>query len=138
MPTSGGLADRVAILEKIVEGQGGIGEQVALLTGEVTQLCGRVEQLTGRVEDLRTQFLTFRGDTAAEFPAVRGEMKAEFAAVREEMRTEFTRIRDDIKNGGDETRREMRILHEDVIARIALLQEGLNGRRFRTRRPRKG
>ena len=58
MPTRG-LADRVAILEKIVGGQGGIAEQVALLTGEVTQLSGRVEQLSGRVEDLRTQFLAF-------------------------------------------------------------------------------
>jgi hypothetical protein len=49
---------------------GGIGEQVASLTSEVTQL-------NGRVADLRTQFLTFRSDTAAEFSAVRGEMKAE-------------------------------------------------------------
>jgi hypothetical protein len=31
----------------------------------------------------------------------------------------------------------MRILHEDLVARIALLQEGLNGRRSRPRRPRK-
>ena len=148
---AGGLADRIAILEKIVGGPGGIGEHVAALTGEVTRL-------NGGVDDLRTQFLAFRSDTAAEFAAVRGEMKAEFGAVREEMRTEFaavreemrtefamarsemavefTRIKEEIKSGDDETRRQMRVLHEDVVARIALLQEGLNGR-SRSRRPRK-
>jgi hypothetical protein len=116
---------------------------VASLTGEVTQL-------SGRVEDLRTQLLTFRSDTAAEFNAVRGEIAAvredmrtgfaavreEFVAVRSEMAVEFTRIRDEIKAGDDETRHQMRILHEDLVARIALLQEGLNGRRSRSRRPR--
>jgi hypothetical protein len=54
-------------------------------------------------------------------------------ALRDEIRSgdEETRrvLRDEIRSGDDETRRYMRVLHEDVIARLATIQEG--------RRPRK-
>jgi hypothetical protein len=43
-------------------------------------------------------------------------MRAEFSAVRSEMADQF----------GD-LATQMRVLHEDVISRIALLQEGLAG-----------
>ena len=52
--------------------------------------------------------------TAVELQIVqlRQEMRAEFSAVRQEWRAE-------IRQGDEETRRYMRVLHEDVIARIA-------------------
>lgn len=49
----------------------------------------------------------------------RVEMHSEFAAVRAELRAE-------IRAGDEETRRHMRVLHEDVISRIALLQESMD------------
>ena len=60
-----------------------------------------LERLPARVTEVGTQ-------TAQ----LRTEMHAEFSAVRAE-------IRDD-----DETRRLMRVLHEDLVARIALICEG--------------
>lgn len=55
----------------------------------------------------------------------------------------FAALRDEIRSGDEETRRQMRLLHEDVIGRIALLQNGLREKprpaaaRQRGRKPRK-
>jgi hypothetical protein len=38
-------------------------------------------------------------------------------------------VRDEIRTGDEETRRQMRVLHEEVLARIALLDEGRKTRR---------
>jgi hypothetical protein len=55
-------------------------------------------------------------------------MQAEFSAIREEfrhdIRTGIEALRLQIRSGDDETRRYMRLLHEEVIARIATVQEG--------------
>jgi hypothetical protein len=61
-----------------------------------------------RVAAVKTELTSFRSEVLAQFAAVHKE----FAAVRAEMRA-----------GDEETRRYMRVLHEDVISRIALLQE---------------
>jgi hypothetical protein len=65
----------------------------------------RLEELPARIDDLTSQV-----------SQLRTEMRAEFSAVREEMTD---------KIGGLAT--QMCVLHEDVIERIALLQEGLSG-----------
>jgi hypothetical protein len=44
--------------------------------------------------------------------------------LREEMRGEFSAVRQEIRDGDEETRRYMRVLHEEVLARIATLGEG--------------
>ena len=75
------------------------------LPERLTSLEGRVASLDGRVASLEGQVLQFRA-----------EVRVEFSAVREEMRA-----------GDEETRRQMRVLHEEVIARIALLDEHLDG-----------
>jgi hypothetical protein len=59
-----------------------------------------------------------------------GVIETELIALRAEVRTEFSAVRNDIRTGDEETRRHMRVLHEDVISRIALLQNGI-------RRPKK-
>ena len=47
---------------------------------------------------------------------LRSEMHKQFSVVREELRTE-------IRAGDEETRRYMRLLHEEVLSRIATIQE---------------
>jgi predicted phage gp36 major capsid-like protein len=92
----------------------------------------RVETLERKVEALET--LPDRV-TAVELQLMqlRDEMRVEFSAIRGEIRTgdEETRLvlRDEIRAGDEETRRYMRVLHEEVIARLALIEE--------SRRPRK-
>jgi hypothetical protein len=67
-----------------------------------------LSELPERVISLETQFLQFRTEVRDEFSAVRSEIQL----VRSEMR-----------QGDEETRRFMRVLHEDVIARIAAIGE---------------
>ena len=57
----------------------------------------KLEELPGRIDDLTSQVSQLRTEMSAEFSAVRAEMA---------------------------TGSEMRALYEDLISRIALLQEG--------------
>ena len=62
------------------------------------QKVGDLQSLPDRMTAVESQILQLRG-----------EMRDGFSAMRE---------------GDDETRRQMRLLHEEVLSRIALLQEG--------------
>ena len=81
--------------------------RVESLEQRVTQL----EQLPGRIDDLTSQV----------------------SQLRTEMRGEFSAVRGEIHDVGI----QMRVLHEDVVSRLALLQEGQSPRRKQTRRTRK-
>jgi len=65
-------------------------------------LPGQVAALDTRVASLELQFLQFR----------------------EETRSEFSALRTEVREGDEQTRAEMRVLHEEVLERIALLGEG--------------
>lgn len=58
-----------------------------------------LEQLPERMDQMELQLVELRGDVAAS--------------------------RDELRAGIDDTRREMRVLHEDVLERIAVIGEGL-------------
>ena len=70
-----------------------------------------LEELPAKVDALGSQIAQLRA-----------EIYAEFSATREGLRSE-------IRAGDEETRTFMRMLHEEVMTRLALIQEG--------RRPRK-
>lgn len=104
------IVERVEILERTVEA---------------------LETLPDRVTRVELQLVQLRDEMRGEFSAIRGEMGVGFAAIRGAGGEGLTlaALRADIREGDEETRRYMRVLHEDVIARLALIQEG--------RRPRK-
>ena len=77
----------------------------------------RLEELPARIDDLTSQISQLRVEMRDEFSAVRTEMAAGFTTVRSELAA-------DIEAKTDSLGVQMRMLHEDVIARIALLQEG--------------
>ena len=91
-----------------------LANRVAILENKMPSLEG----LLDRVASLEVQISQFRA-----------EVRMEFSAVREEMGDLGKTLRSEIRAGDEETRREMRVLHEEVIARIALLDEHLNGRK---------
>ena len=101
------------------------------------------EQLSDRLDGIESQLLRLGDEVRAEFSAVRAEVsavRAEVSTVRMEFRGESMGIRgelrEEIRAGDEETRRQMRMLHEDVIARLTLLQDGrLHERRGATDRP---
>lgn len=74
--------------------------------------------------NLRSEMQTLGGE-------LRGEMEALGASLRDEMHTlhgitvrRFEKLETALAEGDDETRRFMKILHEDTLSRIALLGEG--------------
>jgi predicted nucleic acid-binding Zn-ribbon protein len=98
------LTRRVELIEEKMEG-------LADLPGRVTRV---EERLTG-VEVRLTKVENELGD-------LRVEMRGEFGRVW----AEFDKVRQEIRSGDEETRNLMRILHEEVIERFKLLEEGID------------
>ena len=94
-----------------------LARRVQILEGKVESL----EQLPARMEALELQILQFRAEVRDEFSATREGLRAE---MRAEIHRLETRLEALISGGDDETRRYMRVLHEEVIARIATIGEG--------------
>jgi hypothetical protein len=83
----------------------------------------RVEILEQKVGDL--QVLPERvAAVESQILQLRGEMRDGFSAIR----SQFEDLDRRMQEGDEETRRYMRVLHEEVLSRISLLQEG-RGRR---------
>ena len=104
----------------------------------------RLEELPARIDDLTSQVSQLRTEMRGDFSAVRSEMATGFGALRSEMTAGFAAVAvktdkleaqtdglatktDRLEAKTDGLAVQMRMLHEDVIARIALLQEGLTG-----------
>ena len=68
--------------------------------------------LEQEVREFRAEFNEFRGEVATEFARVRSELDRRCAKVDQRMAAGF-----------EEVNRHMRVLHEDLLGRIALTQE---------------
>jgi hypothetical protein len=76
-----------------------------------------LERLPDRVSALETQIVLLRDEMRSEFSATR-------AMSRQGDDTVVKTLREEIRAGDDETRRYMRVLHEDLVQRIATFAEG--------------
>jgi hypothetical protein len=115
-------------------------ERVDMLERRVETL----EQLPDRVTGVETQIVQLRDEMRADFSAVREEIhtgdehiiqtlreeirvgdERVIQTLREEIRVGDERViqtlREEIRAGDEETRRFMRILYEDLVARIEIL-----------------
>jgi hypothetical protein len=75
----------------------------------------------------RVAILEQKMQTLAGLPDRVASLEGQISQFRAEVRVEFSAVREEMRAGDEETRRHMRVLHEEVIARIALLDEHLNG-----------
>ena len=132
------LAGRVVELEKQMIALQQLPTKVDDLALQVSQLhVEMTREFTAIRSEMAAEFATVRAEMAAEFTAVRAELAGEFATVRAEMTGEFATVRAEMAEGDAETRRQMRVLHEDLVSRIALLREGFSpakARRSKRRR----
>jgi hypothetical protein len=64
-----------------------------------------LERLPARIDNLEVQILQFRE-----------EVRIGFSSARENLNAQLATLEARIADGDDETRRFMRILHEDVVA----------------------
>jgi chromosome segregation ATPase len=156
------LANRVENLEKTVDELRQLPARMEAVEERIASCEGHILQLQTEMRDefssVREEAEAFRAETRAEFGAVRDEMRMEFAAGRSEMAAgfarvnelfakvndrfariddEFVKVRKEIRLGDEETRRYMRVLHEDLAERITILGNELGGNGSR-RPPRKG
>ena len=83
-----------------------------------------LEQLPDRVASLESQIVQLRDEMRAGFSSTRAEIKA----GDEETRREIRALEETLRREMREMNTQMRVLHEDVIFRIALLGES-NSRR---------
>jgi hypothetical protein len=105
-----------------------------------------LEALPARVSAVELQIVQLRIEMHEQFSATRQEFAAADSGLREEIRalgTDLraeikvegeairTELRKEIRDGDEETRRYMRVLHEEVLSRIAIIQKGLPRRRKR-------
>jgi len=74
----------------------------------------------------RVQILEETVKDLAMLPTRVEALELQIVQLREEMRGEFSAVRQEIRDGDEETRRYMRVLHEEVLARIVTLREGLD------------
>jgi hypothetical protein len=104
------------------EGDGDAGainvERVEILERKVEAL----ETLPARMTRVELQLVQLRDEMRAEFSAIRGDADADVT---------LSSLRQEIRAGDEETRRYMRRLHEDVIGRLAIIQEGQRPRKKR-------
>ena len=95
------------------------GQRVKILEEKVE----RLETLPARVAAVESQILQLRDEMRSEFSAVRREFDTLRIDLRAELQSTTASLRAEIREGDEETRRFMRVLHEDVIARLAALAE---------------
>ena len=63
-----------------------------------------------------------------EVPARMDRLESQILQLRTEMHDEFSAVRLEIRSGDEETRRYMRILFEEYVGRMRVIDEGKDGR----------
>lgn len=102
------------------------------LVGRVERLEERVtilEQLPGRVEALELQIVQLRNEIRAEFSATREQLREEIRDGDEETRRV---LREEIRAGDDRILNQARMLHEELVSGLKLIEEGRSSRRKRS------
>ena len=98
-----------------------LGMRVTIVERGVDGLSGKVDRLQGDLTDLRSEVTDIRSDLTG----LRSEMtdlRSDLTTFRSETTAEIAALRLEIRAGDEETRVQMRALHEDVLDRIASLR----------------
>jgi len=126
------------MLEETVNGLRDLPERVATLA---TRLDEAVSTLSTRIDSvestLSTRIDSVESTLSARIDSVESTLSARIDSVESTLSVRIDRVeaamgrlerslREEIRAGDDETRRFMRMLHEDLIGRIALLSERLH------------
>ena len=88
-----------------------------------------LEQLPARMDAFELQLSQFRQEVRAEFSATRSELREEIRAGDEETRR---LLRKEIRGVDERIMVQVRVLHEEVLSRLTMIQEA--GPRRRQRR----
>lgn len=84
------------------------------------------EAVESRVDNLETRVAMLE-----QLPERVSAVESQIVQLGTEMHDELSAVRIEMRGGDEETRRYMRVLHEEVISRLARIQEALPLRRTR-------
>lgn len=116
------LEKRMTRAEAQLDGLAGVPARFDALDAQILQLDASIAAHTSAIVD---ELVLTRSQLREEIRAGDAALRE---TLREEIRTGDAALREEIRSGDEETRIQMRILHEEVLSRIALLGEALNGR----------
>ena len=91
-------------------------------------LAERVESLEQSVGDLQSLPDRVAG-VESQILQLRGEMHGVFSAIREELLAKLESAVAALRQDNEDTRNQARVLHEEVLSRIAMLQEARRRKR---------
>ena len=131
------LEERVKKLEKALDSLAEVPKQLTGLGQRVERIEVRTERIEGRVTNVESQISQLRSDMRVGFSAASREVCGTRDGIlevidssskatqklydegREEMRRQFGEVKGEIA----QTRADMRVLHEDLVSRIALINK---------------
>ena len=124
------LEERVKKLEKSLESLAEVPGQLTRLGERVERIEARTERIEGRVTNLESQISQLQADMGDGFTAVLEVIDSSSKATqklhddgREEMRKQFGDLKGELLGAIALTRTDMRVLHEDLVSRIALINK---------------
>lgn len=82
--------------------------------------------LPAQVASLEQQFLQFRDEVRGEFSTIRSEFRGEMQEMGATLRGEIQEMGTALRGEIHDARNHAQILHEELIARISLIQEGFS------------
>jgi archaellum component FlaC len=135
------LEERVKKLERSLESLAEVPGQLTRLGERVERIEARTERIEGRVTNVESQISQLRSDMRVGFSAASREVFGTRDAIlevidssskatqklyddgREEMRKQFGDLKGELLGEIAQTRTDMRVLHEDLVSRIALINK---------------
>ena len=123
------VIERAHILEQKVEALETLPTRVSAVELQLLRLRDEVRGGFSAVrQEMSAMGVSLRDEIRAGDSAVRTELRAEMKALRAYVDTALdstrTELQTEIRDGDEETRRYMRVLHEEVLSRIAMIHEG--------------
>ena len=125
------LEERVKKLERSLESLAEVPGQLTRLGDRVERIESRTERIEGRVTNVESQILQLQTNMGDGFTAVLEVIDSSSKATqklydggREEIRKLFGDLKSELKSDIAQTRTDMRVLHEDLVSRISLINRG--------------
>src|SRR4029079_294022 len=126
------LVRRVDMLEETLNSLKQLPGRFTALEQRFDGLEGRFITVEGRLGVVESQIVQLRTEMRDEFSAVRREMatKQELAALKAELQDDIYGVNRDLTGHIVETQRQMRVLYEDLVARISTIGESRSGKSY--------
>ena len=120
------MDERVTALEQLAESLSPLPAQMAEMNGRMTNVEGRLVRVDGRLDGVEGRL----GNVESQIVQLRDALDVRTSEILEVIdsaskatQTMHEEVIRTVKEGDEETRRQMRVLHEDLVERIGRIGE---------------